>query len=193
MVGPAGVGKTSIVSRMNGQEYNIITECTVGCAFSVLTFDDQSVEVWDTAGQEKYKSLGPIYYRNAGILIFTFDVSIPTTIEDMIGFIEYFYQHMPAGTTDGVKIIVVGNKTDRYHQPREYLTSRFQIHPLIKLHQLDHIEPVYVSASSGHGIQDLIDKISKTVSILSGKRIDLEMINEVKLEEIHPALTGGCC
>lgn len=75
-VGPAGVGKTSLVRVLGG--LNVIlgheSESTVGmCAISIFTNDNVAVEVWDTAGQERYAPMMELYTRDADIIISAHD------------------------------------------------------------------------------------------------------------------------
>ena len=68
VVGDSGVGKSSIVLRFVNGEFNEFNEPTLGAAFLSKIHqygNNQSVrlQMWDTAGQEKYKSIAPIYYR----------------------------------------------------------------------------------------------------------------------------------
>lgn len=73
VVGDSGVGKSSILFRFVNDEFNEFSEATLGAAFvsKVHTYGaDKTIrfQVWDTAGQEKYKSIAPIYYRGIAFL-----------------------------------------------------------------------------------------------------------------------------
>mmetsp|Transcript_29432 Transcript_29432/g.25997 ORF Transcript_29432/g.25997 Transcript_29432/m.25997 type:complete len:84 (+) Transcript_29432:14-265(+) len=69
LIGDSGVGKTSFLARYNNPdpENPINTHATIGYDFSSKLFeqDDKVVQVhiWDTTGQEKYKSLIQSYYK----------------------------------------------------------------------------------------------------------------------------------
>ena len=79
LVGEASVGKTSLMCRFVHKNYNNHYRTTVGIDFEshVLQVDDNSVkiQIWDTAGQEKFKSLSPQYYRGADVIVVVYDVS----------------------------------------------------------------------------------------------------------------------
>jgi small GTP-binding protein len=73
-VGPAGVGKTSLVRVISGQRLNIDTDSSVGvCALTLTTNDGIPVEVWDTAGQERYAPMMDLYTRDADIVVAAHD------------------------------------------------------------------------------------------------------------------------
>jgi small GTP-binding protein len=73
VVGDSGVGKSSILFRFVNDEFNEFSEATLGAAFvsKVHTYGQDKFirfQIWDTAGQEKYKSIAPIYYRGTSLL-----------------------------------------------------------------------------------------------------------------------------
>lgn len=67
VVGDSGVGKSSILLRYSNDEFDEFSEPTLGAAFvSKTEFIDNKLikfQIWDTAGQEKYQSIAPIYYK----------------------------------------------------------------------------------------------------------------------------------
>jgi small GTP-binding protein len=79
IIGDSGVGKSSLVLRFVTQSFKPFSESTIGASFmsKVIELDGQTVKVqiWDTAGQEKYKSLAPMYYRGAAAAIVVYDIT----------------------------------------------------------------------------------------------------------------------
>ena len=79
LLGEAGVGKSSLVLRFVANHFKAYSESTIGAAFmsKTLVVDDQAIkfQIWDTAGQEKYHSLAPMYYRGASAAIVVFDIT----------------------------------------------------------------------------------------------------------------------
>ena len=112
LIGNAQVGKTSIVKRLISKEFANKYIETVGAAFFSYTYtiEDKSVllQIWDTAGQEKYQSLGPIYYRNAAAAIVVYDQSDFDSFKSISKWIELFYDSAGKNTL----IFIVGNKND---------------------------------------------------------------------------------
>lgn len=73
-VGPAGVGKTSLVRVINGQNIITDTDSTVGlCAITMNSDDGIPIELWDTAGQERYAPMMDLYTRDADIIVAAHD------------------------------------------------------------------------------------------------------------------------
>ncbi|XP_035988596.1 ras-related protein Rab-17 isoform X3 [Fundulus heteroclitus] len=78
LLGSSGVGKSSLALRFGKDEFRK-TSPTVGCAYltRVVHLSDVSLrfEIWDTAGQEKYHSVTPLYYRGAQAALVLYDIS----------------------------------------------------------------------------------------------------------------------
>jgi small GTP-binding protein len=87
-----GVGKTSIISRYINNTFQSNNMSTTGATFAAKTmyFDnhDKNVkfEIWDTAGQEKYRSLTKIFYKDASVAILVYDICRKQSFEDIKNF-----------------------------------------------------------------------------------------------------------
>ncbi|OHS97298.1 Ras-related protein RGP1 [Tritrichomonas foetus] len=99
LVGDAGVGKTSIVQRYLHDTYEQNNSPTIGAAYEtkVIEIDGSmfDVNIWDTAGQESYRSLLPMFFRAASIVFIVFDVTsqrsflnVPNWVDDVNGHID---------------------------------------------------------------------------------------------------------
>ena len=79
LCGNSGVGKSCFIERLVFQKYTGGPGSTVGCSNTELVypFDQQKIkfDIWDTAGQEVYKSLLPIFNKGTDIVILIYDVS----------------------------------------------------------------------------------------------------------------------
>ncbi len=97
LLGESGVGKTCIIARFinNIFENNIISTTGASYTGKTMTFDEydgKSVkfEIWDTAGQEKYRSLTKIFYKDAGVAILVYDISRKESFEEIRNY--WYYQ-----------------------------------------------------------------------------------------------------
>ena len=82
LLGESGVGKTSIISRFINNVFgeNIISTTGASYAGKTMTFDEFGgkaikFEIWDTAGQEQYRSLTKIFYKDAAAAILVYDIT----------------------------------------------------------------------------------------------------------------------
>ena len=88
ILGESGVGKTSIISRFINDTFDEELVTTTGASYvsKSMKFDKNQVlnfEIWDTAGQEKYRSLTQIFYKDASIAILVYDITNKDSFEEL--------------------------------------------------------------------------------------------------------------
>eukprot|EP00484_Ammonia_sp_Unknown_P005353 CAMPEP_0197056828 /NCGR_PEP_ID=MMETSP1384-20130603/90060_1 /TAXON_ID=29189 /ORGANISM="Ammonia sp." /LENGTH=202 /DNA_ID=CAMNT_0042491001 /DNA_START=96 /DNA_END=704 /DNA_ORIENTATION=+ len=112
IIGDSGVGKSCLMMRFADDTFNesFITTIGVDFRFRTINVDDKVVklQIWDTAGQEKFKTITSSYYRNAHAVMIVYDVSDRKSfdnIESWLGDIEKF-------CPDKVSKMIIGNKCD---------------------------------------------------------------------------------
>ena len=118
MIGDKSVGKTSIVKRYVDNTFNAQTESTMGAQFaskitSINKVDSKEqvpikLQIWDTAGEEKFRSITPMYYKNAAAVAFVFD----STNEDSFISIESWAKEIEQNASNSLQLALVANKCD---------------------------------------------------------------------------------
>ena len=90
LLGESGVGKTSIISRFIDDAFEEGSETTTGASYAGknMVFKDYqnqvvNFEIWDTAGQEKYRALTQIFYKDASIAILVYDITNEESFEEI--------------------------------------------------------------------------------------------------------------
>ena len=89
LIGESGVGKTSIISRYISNTFSSVLMATPGANFTTKTVflkdQNQSIkfEIWDTAGQEKYRALAKVFYKNAAVCILVYDITRRASFEEL--------------------------------------------------------------------------------------------------------------
>ena len=88
LIGESGTGKTSIIKRYCSGVFTDDSIATLGSSFQTkqITLSDKTkvkLEIWDTAGQEAYRSLNKIFYKDAKIIIFVYDITKATSYEEI--------------------------------------------------------------------------------------------------------------
>ena len=89
LIGESGVGKTSIISRYISNTFSSVLTATPGASFTTKTVYlqeyKQSIkfEIWDTAGQEKYRALAKVFYKNAAVCILVYDITRRKSFEEL--------------------------------------------------------------------------------------------------------------
>jgi len=114
MLGESGVGKTCILDRYVSDSFNEFTDLTKGASFKAksLKSPDEKIEIkqmlWDTAGQEIYRSLAPFYYKDADAVIVVYDITNEKSFDALAYWIGEVKQN---GSPDCV-LTIAGNKCD---------------------------------------------------------------------------------
>ena len=94
LLGESDTNKTQIISHFINNTFkdNILSTTGASYAAKTLRFDEygKSVkfEIYDTAGQEKYRSLSKIFYKNAGAAILVYDITKRNTFEEIKNYWE---------------------------------------------------------------------------------------------------------
>ena len=112
LLGSTKVGKTSIVSMLHSGEFFEDQSATVGACFQVrkCKVDDQflKLHIWDTAGQEKFRSLTPMYYRDSQFAVLVYAVDDEESFKEM----RTWYSSLSQDCAVMPRLVLVGNKTD---------------------------------------------------------------------------------
>ena len=109
-VGDAATGKTSIINRIIDNPFNEIYEISIGIDFMSknIRFRGQNtkIQIWDSAGQEKYKGLIPSYIRNSSLVFLVYDVSRKESFDNIINWINF------VRNIEKTIMVLCGNKID---------------------------------------------------------------------------------
>ena len=109
LLGDTSVGKTTLVCKLVGSEE--IAEATIGAIYNRHIVDEQiCLNIWDTGGHERYRSMTQQYYHDTDICILAFDLSEPKTFIDIQ---EYWLPSFVRHCNNFLKIYLVGTKLDK--------------------------------------------------------------------------------
>lgn len=93
LLGEASVGKTSLINVYESQTFdnNIKNSTNASCIQkNVETKSGKfSVKLWDTAGQEKFRSMNKLFMKNSSIVIFVYDITRKTTFDELSFWFDY--------------------------------------------------------------------------------------------------------
>ena len=115
LIGESGVGKTSIISQFTKGIFNPDLMSTNGATFSTKKKEFKesnkilSFEIWDTAGQEKYRSLAKMFFKDAAVALIVYDVTSKKSFEEIKA---YWMDLVKENGPKKVIMYIVGNKTD---------------------------------------------------------------------------------
>ena len=147
--GDAGVGKTSIINSIMGQKFVEDYEPSIGVDFFSKTIRYKGrlikLQIWDSAGQEKFKSLIPNYIRGSSLIFLIFDVSKKMSYDHLTDWIQFI-----TNIENNSAIIIVGNKIDLKND-RE--VNKEEAEKFCKENKYEYFE---VSAKEGTNIDNML-------------------------------------
>jgi small GTP-binding protein len=114
LVGMSGTGKTNIINAMINQPFDSDQISTQTSSFVDKYIDIKNkkyhIEIWDTAGQEKYRSLTKIFIKDSKIVIFVYDITTKASFEE----VDYWVNTVKEILGDTPVYALAGNKKDLF-------------------------------------------------------------------------------
>lgn len=112
IIGDTGVGKSCLLLQFTDKRFRSDHDLTIGVEFGarLVTIDHKQIklQIWDTAGQESFRSITRSYYRGASGALLVYDVSRRDTFEHLSRWLEEARQNASAN----MAIMLIGNKSD---------------------------------------------------------------------------------
>ncbi|OHT04434.1 Ras-related protein RABH1b [Tritrichomonas foetus] len=151
-IGDSGVGKSSIICQYDKGEVPKDILPTIGAAYLSKIYSKNDIEIelrmWDTAGQETYQSLAPIYFLHSKIGFVVFDITQRSTFENITKWVSQLREF--AGSD--VIIVIVANKLDleekRQVKKEEYTKLASDLNTLV----------AETSAVNGDGVTNMVNQ-----------------------------------
>jgi small GTP-binding protein len=155
LLGDSGVGKTCIISRYISGSFDKNIASTNGASYcsKMVKFEELGknllLDVWDTAGQEKYRALTKFFYKDASVVILVYDI---TREESFNNLKNYCYNQLQENCKN-VVIGLAGNKCDLYEEEK---VSEVEAREFA-----DKIGAIFelTSAKNNTGINDIFEKV----------------------------------
>ena len=178
LIGDASVGKSSILYKMLNKEQK--EKPTIG--FDLLNLNIKvdekicKIEIWDTCGQENYRSLMTKFYQNASLMILVYSINNRISFEEL----NYWRDQIKKFCKEDIKIILVGNKKDlekervvQFSEGKEYCeNNNFQYFVETSFQDLESIKKIFIK--SAFLLYEEFSKANDDSIRLSLGRIDLE-------------------
>jgi small GTP-binding protein len=116
VIGDSAVGKTSIINRyLQKYDFDPHEANTIGAMYDSHEIQRENriieLQIWDTAGQEQYRSLGSTYFRNAHGSVVVFDLTARASYQNL----EYWVDSFRSVAGRDRPALIIGNKSDLKH------------------------------------------------------------------------------
>ena len=158
LLGESGVGKTCIISQFTEHKFdqNVLSSLSAQFVSKTIEYLDFGkaikFDIWDTVGQERFRSMAKIFYKEAKVIVFVYDITSQKSFDALQ---NYWYDEIRNNCGVIPVLAVVGNKTDLYEdQVVETSTAREFAKKIGAIFQL-------TSAKENEGIPNLFDNIGK--------------------------------
>ena len=187
LLGNQAVGKTSIINRFvrNTFSSNIMTSSNMTYTEKILTIDNQKIQlnIWDTVGQEKFRSLSKLFFKDTKIVALVYSITDKGTFNDLGYWLNSFKE-----TIGGEVIIgVMGNKSDLFFEQEvpEDEGDNFA-------KEIGGFFSMVSAKENKQGLDKFITKLvieclKKNPNLTKG--INIKLIKDEEFQEIKP----GCC
>ena len=192
LIGNPSVGKSSIFTQFIETNYSDLSMSTIGIDFKIKTIkvDNKYIklQIWDTAGQDRFKTLTNSYYRGSHGIIIVFDITNRKSFIDLQNWLNDIYRY-----SENTYKIIVGNKLD--------LDDQRKIHYKEAKEFADSLGLIYIeiSAKDNINVDYIFELLSKELTKNMSKRI-LPYISTIKITDDYILLkdekknkTNFCC
>ena len=172
LLGDSTVGKTCILLKYTDKVFQDIHMMTIGLdyrlkAMKLKNGKDVKLQIWDTAGQDRFRSITKNFYRGSHGIILIYDVTSLKTFENIKSWVTQIHEEI----SDKVVIYLVGNKVDK-EEERKVSTAEGK-----KLADELGLPFTETSAKTGDNIEnlfsDMIEDLDKEFGNIQKKQKNL--------------------
>jgi len=202
IIGDTGVGKSCLLLQFTDKRFQPVHDLTIGVEFGARMINIEGkqikLQIWDTAGQEAFRSITRSYYRGAAGALLVYDITRRDTFNHLTTWLEDARQH----SNSNMVIMLIGNKSDlkaRRDVKREEGEAFAREHGLVFIetsaNTSANVEEAFMSTA-----KDIFSKIKEGVFDINNEA------NGIKIGPQHsPAnpnmpsgnqsggSSGGCC
>ncbi|RHY63140.1 hypothetical protein DYB34_009480 [Aphanomyces astaci] len=116
IIGDTGVGKSCLLLQFTDKRFQPVHDLTIGVEFGarMINIDSKQIklQIWDTAGQESFRSITRSYYRGAAGALLVYDITRRETFNHLTRWLEEARQN----SNSNMAIMLIGNKSDLEHR-----------------------------------------------------------------------------
>jgi len=200
IIGDTGVGKSCLLLQFTDKRFRADHNLTIGVEFGarLITIDNKQIklQIWDTAGQESFRSITRSYYRGASGALLVYDVSRRDSFSHLSRWLEEARQHANPHTV----IMLIGNKADldkrevTYEEGASFARQNGLVFSETSAKTAQNVEEVFISTA-----RQIYENIQNNVYDLSndshGIRVGQAAGGQQGGQRLGEQRTqsGGCC
>ncbi|XP_002868082.2 ras-related protein RABB1a isoform X2 [Arabidopsis lyrata subsp. lyrata] len=177
LIGDTGVGKSCLLLKFTDKRFQAVHDLTIGVEFGSkkITIDNIPIklQIWDTAGQESFRSVTRSYYRGRAGTLLVYDITRRETFNHLASWLEEARRH----ASENMTTMLIGNKCD-LEEKRAVSTEEGE--QFAREHGLIFME---ASAKTAHNVEEAFIETAATIY----KRIQDGVVDEAN----EPGITPG--
>ena len=178
ILGDSGVGKTSLMNRYVNSTFTERYKATIGADFlaKTITIEDKkcNLQIWDTAGNERFHSLGIAFYRGTDACVLVFDLTNSKSFDNIQSWIDEFLLNAIPNTPEKFPFILLGNKYDLVHEDNLAVSER-RVRGFCNKRNIKYYA---ISAKTGLQINESFDYLVKNI-------LDNHVEDDMMYQTIH--------
>ena len=197
IIGDPSVGKSNLLMKFAHNKFTDEYQTTIGVEFGAknLQINDQiyRIQIWDTAGQENFRSITRAYFKNCVCAMVVYDITCRKSFENIQNWLQDVHDQSPKT----VLIVLIGNKID-LEDKRVISTDEGKEYAI--QNGLIFME---TSAKSGEGVEEIFRKTAQEIEKKMGENYyDLKSetcgikrgkTNNINLDNAKNKEKKGCC
>ena len=203
IIGDAAVGKSNLLLRYVHGQFKPEYQLTIGVEFGAKNIEISSktfrIQIWDTAGQENFRSITRAYYKNSVCALVVYDISSRDSFNNVMSWIEDCRNQSPKT----IFIVLVGNKCDledkrqvTYEEGKELADKNELLFFESSAKEGTNVEDIFVNSA-----KEIAKKIEQGYYDLENDSCGIKKgINRNSNQQIHLGNeqpnnqnNGGCC
>ncbi len=168
IIGDGGVGKTTLVNRYVSGKYSEDFKMTIGVDFYTKNIEIEDInvnlQIWDFAGENRFKNLLPNYVIGASGGIYMYDISRFSSLSNLDGWLKVI-QKSPLEQRSYLPIMLVGGKSDLELKGKRTIESEYAKDYGKKRNLFDFIE---CSSKTGENVENIFELLSRKLLNIGG-------------------------
>ena len=203
LLGDSGVGKTCLISRFISGQFDANVNSTNGASYASKKVEFPELgkslvlDIWDTAGQEKYKSLTKFFYKDAAMVVLVYDITRRESFDNLKNF---WYKEIKEYGEKDIVLGIAGNKSDLYDdeavpekEAREFADSIDAIFTLTSAQNNSGVNKLFENIGKKFLDPNFQEKVEEVKNIREAQQsVSLDR-NKVKPETKEEKKKKGCC
>ena len=180
LIGESGVGKTCIINQFNDGKFDPNIKISISAQFCRKKIDlpngeSVTMDIWDTVGQETFRSITQIFYTHAKVAVIVYDVTNKKSFEEAK---NYWYKKIQELDDKDIIIAIVANKYDLYEK-RQVPNEEGEAYA-------KSIKAIFgfTSAKNNTGIKTLFENIAMKIKKKKDNKSNETNINNINNEKI---------